>query len=59
MQNLLDALKGVPGDIWIALRFLARAFATEAVAFWSDMGKHPSEIYPSDKPDEDETARWW
>lgn len=35
--------------------------------FWGDIlvgtfknwDKHPSELHPSDDPDEDETARWW
>lgn len=59
MKNILTAITEVPGDIWLALRFMGKAFAAEAKDFLADMGKHPSEVYPSDDPDEDETARWW
>ncbi|MFM0351447.1 hypothetical protein [Paraburkholderia sp. RL17-347-BIC-D] len=58
MNSIITAIKEVPSDAWTALKFLGQAFAAEAVDFWRNMGRHPSEIYPSDDPDEDETARW-
>ncbi|AHI63925.1 hypothetical protein [Burkholderia thailandensis] len=59
MKSVITAVMEVPADAWAAVRFLGKAFASEAISFWRDMGKHSSEIYPSDDPDEDETARWW